>query len=190
MRSQYESSLEFLCQHSIEKLLKVGSRSLLLELIATLAEMKRGPERLILFPPVLSAGNGDTTLSTATTRRGTIARWRTETTCRHKHVAMTAWMKRGHGATLSEPAELTGRRRQTVRAFIRSLSRKRQEGRRGERRRWRARLQGRGMSGFTVSLFAFADAGGSPDRDKFRHQRQTWRGGGAWIVRTIIYCLA
>jgi len=138
VRSQYEGSLESICQRSTEELFKVGPRRLLLELTITLSELQRPPGRLIRFPPVLPRA-ADAGLSGAASGRTipakpsgaqmaaasvTIERWRKESTTREKHLAVTAMMRRSEGVTLSALAGLTGWRQHTLRSFIGSLGRK------------------------------------------------------------------
>ena len=134
LRGRYEGTLDSICECSTEELLRLGPQTMLLELTVTLSKLKLSPGRLIPFPPVLRKNPraGSTVTTRAKSPRWRIAaeseaieRWRKETTCRQKRAAMTAWMKRGQGATQLELMQLTGWRLLAVRAFIGSLRRKR-----------------------------------------------------------------
>lgn len=106
----------------------MGNRTLLLEFTLALSELKRPRAQVIPFPPTHFNNPSDSSSDVAPEQIAAelVARerWRAETTCRQKHAAMLAWIERGQGATARELVELTGWRKQTVLAFVRSLGRK------------------------------------------------------------------
>jgi hypothetical protein len=130
LRTRYGQALASLCELSKEKVWKVGNRTLLLELTLTLSEWKRPLPVVIPFPPTpycLSSGSSDAAPKQIAAHVVARERWRAETSVRQKHAAMVAWMKRDRGATARELVELTGWRKTTVVAFVRSLTRKGRE---------------------------------------------------------------
>lgn len=130
LRIRHAQALASLCERSNEQVMRVGNRTLLLELTLTLSEWKRSLPVVIPFPPTpfnLSGGSSAAAPKQIAADLVARERWRAETSVRQKHAAMVAWMKRNRGATARELVELTGWRKTTVVSFVRSLERKSQK---------------------------------------------------------------
>lgn len=135
---RYLKAFEIIARRSQQKRIQVGSRVFLLEMSVTISQLNGVSAQVIDFP--VAPENTDAITSRSAQAPASMAAQNSTTGAvgaylagdqeskraarQNKRGGLIALLNRDQGATLAELMELSGWRKPTVRAFIRSLGRK------------------------------------------------------------------